>query len=97
MVDRDSGIPPSPLHTRDSVNLPQVPTMTSANNPKAPGSYKVTLPPFTGIETASLRADHFIYMVEQCGKVHNWSNKAKVNAASLNLRDTAHTWSILYF
>jgi len=36
-------------------------------------------------------------MVEQCGKVHNWSDEAKVNAASLNLRDTAHTWSILYF
>jgi len=36
-------------------------------------------------------------MVEQCSKVHNWSDEAKVNAASLNLRDTAHTWSILYF
>jgi len=63
----------------------------------SPGNYKVTLPFFTGVETASLRADHFLRMVEQCARINGWNEQAKVNAAMLNLRDTAQAWSVLYF
>jgi len=106
MVDRDSGIPPllkfmrgtDPERFKALVEEEEVKEdIRIMENKKSPGGYKVKLPVFTGIETASLRADHFIYAVERCTRVNNWSDEAKVNAASLNLRDAAQIWSILYF
>ncbi|MCK5843274.1 MAG: hypothetical protein KAG97_01120 [Victivallales bacterium] len=85
---RDSGFPDAAGPSDD---------MATTGQTSSPGAYKVSLPFFTGQETAGLRADHFIHMVEQCGSINRWSHEAMTNAASLNLRDTARTWSQLYF
>ena len=87
---RDSGFP---LPDTDTIHT----AMSNPEQTRSPGAYKVSLPFFTGQETAGLRADHFIHMVEQCGSINRWSHEAMTNAASLNLRDTARTWSQLYF
>ena len=75
---------------------PAVLAIDTDKKDSSPGSFKVTLPFFTGIETANLRADHYLRMVEQCGMVNGWGEDAKLNAAMLNLRDTAQAWSIIY-
>ena len=66
------------------------------DNPTAPGSNKVTLPLFNGHEVP-IRADNYIRMVEQLAAINKWSAEATINVASLNLKQTANTWAVVYF
>jgi hypothetical protein len=68
----------------------------AANTSAAPGSYKVSLPLFNGHEVP-IRADNYVRMVEQLAAINKWSSEATINAASLNLRETANTWAVVYF